>query len=79
MVCKKASLQICRGDKEMKYYVRYELQLEAENDKKLFQKLSLIEHHIRMKDKHFTREIVDDEDWYIQPLEKKLELNDMEL
>ena len=54
----------------MKYWIRYELNIEAENDKKLFQKLSLIEHQIKMKDKHFNREIVDDESWYIQPLDK---------
>ena len=59
----------------MKYYIRYELQTEAENDKKLFQKLSLIEHHIKMKDKHFTREIIDDEDWSTAQEDK---LNTME-
>ena len=62
----------------MKYYIRYELQTEAENDKKLFQKLSLIEHHIKMKDKHFTREITDDEDWTITQIEKTDRLNTME-
>ena len=60
----------------MKYYIRYELQVEAENDKKLLQKLSLLEHQMRMKDKHFIREITDDT-WSepIKPLDK---LNTME-
>ena len=62
----------------MKYIVSYELQLEAENIKKLKQKLSLIEYQIKMKDRHFVREILDEEGWYVQPLEEKLELNDME-
>lgn len=62
----------------MKYYIRYELQTEAENDKKLFQKLSLIEHHIKMKDKHFTREIIDDEDWSTLQEEQTNRLNTME-
>lgn len=44
----------------MRYYIRYELQIEAENDKELYQKLSLIERQIRMKDSSYTREITDD-------------------
>ena len=62
----------------MKYYIRYELQVEAENDKKLNYKLSLIEHHIKMKDKHFTREIIDDEDWSTLQAEQTNRLNTME-
>ena len=58
----------------MRYFIRYELQVEAENDKKLYQKLGLIEHHIKMKDKHFTREIIDDE--WSEP--KEIKLNTME-
>lgn len=61
----------------MKYTVRYELVVEAEDVKKLKYKLGLIENQIKMKDKKFTREIFDDRGWYIQPLEKD-KLNTME-
>lgn len=44
----------------MRYYIRYELQVEAENEKKLRQKLGLIENQIKIKDKHYIREITDD-------------------
>ena len=46
----------------MKYYIRYKLKVEAGNDKKLKQKLSLIEMQIKMKDKAFTKEIITEEE-----------------
>ena len=55
----------------MRYYIRYELQVEAENFKKLLYKLSLIDNQMKMKDKHYTREIVDDQGWYTSPLQKE--------
>ena len=55
----------------MKYTVDYELTIEAENIKKLLQKLSLIELQIKMKDKNFSREIWDEDNWYISILNIK--------
>lgn len=54
----------------MKYYIRYELEVEAENEKKLNQKLSLIDMQVRQRDKKYRREIVDDDNWYTVPLVK---------
>lgn len=55
----------------MKYTIGYELTVEAENTKKLLQKLSLIEMQIKMKDKHFSREIFDEDNWYVSILNIK--------
>lgn len=54
----------------MKYFVTYELELEAENEKKLLQKLSLIEMQVRQRDKKYRRVIIDDDNWYTVPITK---------
>lgn len=55
----------------MRYYIRYELQVEAENYKKLLQKLSLVDNQVKMKDRRYTREIVDEQGWYVSPINKE--------
>lgn len=47
----------------MKYFVTYSVQIEAENEKKLMQKLSLIEHQMKIRDKHYQREVEDETGW----------------
>ena len=62
----------------MKFWVRYELQVEAENEKQLKYKLSLLDYQAKMKDKHFTREISDDAGWTSIDYLGKEKLNTME-
>lgn len=43
----------------MIYNVRYDIKVKAEDEKHLQYSLSLLEHYIKIKDKDFIREIID--------------------